>query len=150
MTNMANRDYENCLLGSMLLDPSIVNDVMMTVTGNALVFGNNKAIFDAITDLVSHGKPVDVLTVSDKSGVDMVTLSNLTDNIPSGANAIFYAEKINKLYMAREAKRNLIAAAEQIYDENVVDVVSQLDSNLNAITSQRPFSGNQIRQQQAS
>lgn len=133
---MANKDYEDCLLGSMLLDPSIVNDVMMAVTGDALVFGRNKQVFEAIVDLASHGQPIDILTVSDKSKVDMVTLSTLTDNIPSGANAVFYAEKLNKLYMAREAKRSLAYAAEQISEDNVSDIVGKLDNHLNTITSQ--------------
>lgn len=136
MTNATNKDYEDCLIGSMLLDPSIINDVMMTVTANAFVFGNNKQVFEAITDLASHGQPIDFLTVSDKAKVSPVVISSYTDNIPSGANAVFYAEKLNNMYMARETKRNLLAAAEQIYEENVVDVVSQLDSNLDAITSQ--------------
>lgn len=136
MTNMTNKNYEDCLLGSMLLDPSVVNDVMLSVTSNAFVFGQNRQVFEAITDLVSHGKPVDILTVSDKSKVDMVTISSFTDNVPSGANAVFYAEKLNNLYMAREAKRSLAYAAEQIGEENVSGVVSQLDAQLNAITSQ--------------
>ena len=133
---MANKDYEDCLLGSMLLDPSIVNDVMMAVTGDALVFGRNKQVFEAIVDLVSHGQPVDVLTVSDKSKVDMKSLSALTDNLPSGANAVFYAEKLNKMYMAREAKKSLAYAAEQIGEDNVSEIVGQLDNHLNSLTSQ--------------
>ena len=136
MANVTNKEYEECLLGSMFLDPSIINDVMMTVTSEAFTFGYNKQIFEAITDLASHGQPVDILTVADKSKVNVAVISALTDVVPSSANAIFYAEKLNKMYMAREAKRNLLAAAEQICDENVVDVVSQLDSSLNTITTQ--------------
>lgn len=132
---MANKDYEDCLLGSMLLDPSVVNDVMMNVSENAFVFGRNKQIFSAIVDLVSHGQPVDVLTISDKSNVDMKTIGALTDVVPSGSNAVFYAEKLNKLYMAREAKKSLLSAVEELGDENVTDVVCQLDNSLNAITS---------------
>ncbi|MCQ2081688.1 MAG: hypothetical protein MJZ11_08510 [Lachnospiraceae bacterium] len=136
MTNVANKNYEDCLLGSMILDPSVINDVMITVTSGAFVFGRNKQIFEVLTDLASHGQPIDMLTVSDKAHVEMKTLAALTDNLPFGFNAVAYAEKLNKMYMARETKKNLIAAAEQICDENVVEVVSQLDSNLNTITTQ--------------
>lgn len=135
MATLANKEYESVVIGSMLLDPSVINDVMMTVTPDAFVFGKNRAVFEAITDLASHGQPVDLLSVSGKSKVDMLALSEYTSEVFTSSSAVFYAEKVNKMYMAREAKKSLLSAVEELGDENVTDVVGQLDNSLNAITS---------------
>ena len=59
-------EAEKALLGSILLSPDSMFDVIDVVTRNSFYAEKHAMIFDAIEDLMHRKEPVDLLTVTGK------------------------------------------------------------------------------------
>lgn len=113
-----NLDAEMAFLGSIMLRPDAIYEVMDIVSPNSLYFEKHKLIFEAMLDLFSKREPIDILSLTsrlkEKGLLERVGgttfLTELTTTVPSSANVKHYAEIIRKKFMMRE----LIAASEHI------------------------------------
>lgn len=118
-------EAEKALLGSILLSPDSMFDVVDVVTRNSFYAEKHAMIFDAIEDLMHRKEPVDLLTVTgklrDKKELEQVGgapyLSDLLSLVGSASNMKYYAELVRK----KELLRRLIEASTHIgelaYDE---------------------------------
>ncbi|GMQ95220.1 MAG: replicative DNA helicase [Patescibacteria group bacterium] len=121
-----NIDSEKALLGSIMLKPESMYDIMDVVDGKSFYSGKHKAIFGAMTELFSKREPIDLLSLSvrlkEKKLLEQVGgntfLTGLVNAVPSAANIKHYAQIVQKKHVLR----NLIEAADHIselgYDEN--------------------------------
>jgi replicative DNA helicase len=104
------QEAEQGVLGSMLINPELIDILAMDLKPSDFFFSYNQAVYKAITDLRAKERSVDVLTVSDEIG----TLDNgepalpyvvdLHRNTPSAANAKEYV----RIVQARSVDRDLI------------------------------------------
>ncbi len=120
-----NVESEQALLGSIMLRPEALVDIMDILKPEAFYTDKHKTIFDAMVKLYEKREPIDLLTLSSKlkeSGdLDriggMSYLTEIVNTVPSSSNAEHYAAIISKKHTARR----LIDAAEHIskisYDE---------------------------------
>lgn len=120
-----NLDAERALLGSVMLKPDAMHDIIDVVSPDAMYAEKHRLIFTAILELFSKSEPIDLLTLSgklkDQGLLDQVGgnsyLAELVNVVPSAANAKHYAEIVQTKYMMR----SLIEAADEIsamsYDE---------------------------------
>lgn len=128
-------DAEMAFLGSIMLRPEVLYDVMDAVSRDSFYSDKHRIIFEAMIELFGKSEPIDLLTLSsklkerkllDKVGASSY-LSELVNSVPSSSNAEHYARIIQKKHLMRQ----LIEASESIsslgYDESQ-DLEELLDS----------------------
>ena len=85
-------DAERAVIGSMLIDPEIVRDVLMTVSSKDFLNPANRLIFQTARALFQTGGPVDAVTIRDRIGPDYNGyMMELMDITPTSANWREYA-----------------------------------------------------------
>jgi len=103
-------DSEMAFLGSIMLRPEALHDIMDIVSIESFYAEKHRIIFQAMLDLLSKGNPIDLLSLSnrlkDLSKIDQAGgasyLAELVQVVPSSANIKFYAETVQKKYMMRK------------------------------------------------
>lgn len=120
-----NIDSERALLGSIMLRPEAIHEIMDIIRPDAFYSEKHRIIFQAISELFSKSEPIDLLTLSsrltEKNQLEQIGgtnyLTELVNLVPSSANAEHYAEIVQKKFIMRQ----LIEASEHIsllgYDE---------------------------------
>ncbi len=113
-----NLEAERALLGSIMLRPDAMYEVMETLTPASFYSEKNRVIFDTMLELFTKRNPTDMLTVAsrltEKSVLEEMGgnsyLAELVNSVPSASNAKFYGDLIQKKSIAR----NIIASADYI------------------------------------
>ncbi|MEK7514640.1 MAG: replicative DNA helicase [Patescibacteria group bacterium] len=128
-----NLDAEKALLGSIMLRPDAIHEILDTVTPHVFYSEQHRIIFEVMLELFSKNTPIDLLSLSsrlkEKNLLDGVGgasyLADLTAIVPSSSHIEHYGAMVRKKYMMRK----LIEASEHIsllgYDE-----VKELDEVL--------------------
>jgi replicative DNA helicase len=129
------KDAELAVLGSILLRPESIYEIMDTVRPHCFYFDRNRIVFETMLELNHKHIPIDIISLSErlkeKSLLEQIGgssyLTELTDLIPSASNIRHYASTIQKKFLMRE----LIKASEDItqlgYNEKA-DIEETLDS----------------------
>ena len=140
-------DAEMAFLGSVMLRPEVLYDVMDAVNSESFYSDKHRIIFEAMLELFRKSEPIDLLTLSAKlKEKDLLEkiggssyLSELVNSVPSSSNAEHYARIIQKKHLMRQ----LIEASEQVsvlgYDESQ-DLEELLDNAEKAIFKVTNFS----------
>jgi replicative DNA helicase len=111
-------EAEKALLGSIMLRPDVVFDVLDSINPDSFYSERHKVIFKAMLDLASKREPIDLLTVTTKlreqkelEGIGGTPyVSELLNTVPSATNVDYYAEIVRK----KAVLRNLINASNHI------------------------------------
>ncbi|HEY4517654.1 MAG TPA: replicative DNA helicase [Candidatus Paceibacterota bacterium] len=130
-----NVESEKALLGSIMLKPEGMHDIIDIVSSDAFYAEKHRIIFNVMLELFGKGDPIDLLSLSsrlkERNQLDHAGgssyLSEMVNVVPSSSNLKHYAELVQKKYMMR----SLIEAADEIsqlgYDESR-DLEEVLDS----------------------
>jgi replicative DNA helicase len=113
-----NLDAEMALLGSVMLRPDAIYEIMDIVRVDSFYFDKHRIIFEAMLELFSKHQPIDLLSLSsrlkEKGLLERIGgttfLTELSSVVPSSANIKHYADIVRKKFMMRE----LIEASEYI------------------------------------
>ncbi|MEK7135487.1 MAG: replicative DNA helicase [Patescibacteria group bacterium] len=111
-------EAEMALLGSIMLRPDAIYEVMDIVTPLSFYFEKHRTIFEAMLELFGKHQPIDLLSLSsrlkEKDLLERIGgttfLTELTAAVPSSANIKHYAEIVMKKFMMRQ----LIDASEHL------------------------------------
>jgi len=111
-------EAEMALLGSVMLRPDAIYEIMDIVSPVSFYFEKNRIIFETMLELFGKHQPIDFLSLSsrlkEKNQLERIGgntfLTELTAMVPSSANVKHYAEIVLKKFMMRE----LIEASEFI------------------------------------
>jgi len=106
------------LLGSVMLRPDAIYEIMDIVTPLSFYFEKHRTIFEAMLELFGKHQPIDLLSLSsrlkEKELLERIGgttfLTELTSAVPSSANIKHYAEIVMKKFMMRQ----LIEASEHL------------------------------------
>ena len=101
---------EQAVIGSMLIDPSCIPEVLKEARSNHFYNRTNKEIFETIFAMFNYGQTIDVVTVMEQMGVRGVFhedttrgyLLNLMDMTPTAANVSEYVAIIRDKALQRE------------------------------------------------
>jgi replicative DNA helicase len=113
------KEAERSVLGAMLRDNFVINDVQQILSGAAdFYFDAHQKIYQAVTDLYGDGHPVDMIILGDKLKTlkqfeDVGKedyLAELWETAPTAANAEYYA----RIVRDKAITRNLIHATTEI------------------------------------
>lgn len=126
-----NLEAEEAVIGSILIDPSVVNDVMEVLRSSDFYSKKHQAIFAAMEKLYERGDPVDVLSVCEelkRSGQmkfvgSELDVARLAEAVPTSAHVMHYAKIVLDKSILRsliEAGRNIVESA---YEEREVDEI---------------------------
>ena len=140
-----NLDSEMALLGSIMLRPEALPEIMDILRPDAFYSDKHKTVFLAMVHLYDKREPIDLLTLSSKlkeSGdLDriggMSYLTELVNTVPSSSNAEHYAAIVEKKYTMRK----LIEAAEHIeklgYEEEseLAETLDKAEKKIYEVTS---------------
>src|SRR5437588_2032824 len=94
------RDAERCLLGGLLRDNVVINDVVNLVQTENFYFDAHQKIFQGILDLNNKANPVDLVTLAEwlreQKFIEDVGgyayLGGLWEAAPTAANVEYYAK----------------------------------------------------------
>lgn len=111
-------EAEMALLGSIMLRPDAIYEIMDIVTVQSFYFEKHHTIFEAMLELFGKHQPIDLLSLSsrlkEKDLLERVGgasfLTELSSSVPSSANIKHYAEIVMKKFMMRQ----LIEASEHL------------------------------------
>ena len=140
-----NIESEKALLGSIMLRPEALAEIMDILRPEAFYADKHKTIFEAMMHLYEKREPIDLLTLSSKlkESVDldriggMSYLTEMVNSVPSSSNAEHYATIISK----KHTMRRLIEAAEHISkisydDENEIEeLLDKAEKKIYEVTS---------------
>lgn len=106
------------LLGSIMLRPDAIYEIMDIVTVQSFYFDKHKTVFEAMLELFAKHQPIDLLSLSsrlkEKDLLERIGgttfLTELSSAVPSSANVKHYAEIVMKKFMMRQ----LIDASEHL------------------------------------
>lgn len=136
---------EKAVLGSIMLRPEAIFEIFDIVNADSFYAERHRKIFDTMLELQSQGKPIDILSLSnrlqERGMIDQVGgksyLAELTESVPSSANVKYYSEIVQK----KSLMRGLITAADEIsilgYDEtrDVEELLDIAEKKVFAVTN---------------
>ena len=126
---------EQAIIGSMLIDPACVPDVVNKVRAEEFYIQANREIFETIFSMFSFGKEIDPVTVMDqmkvrgvfREGTTQQYLMEVMNLTPTAANVLKYAAIVRDQALLR----NLQKAADEI-QSLVAEGTGEADSVLEA------------------
>ena len=115
-----NLDSEKALLGSIMLRPETMNEIVDAISPDAFYAEKHRIIYNTILELFAKNTPIDLLSLSSRLKEKNLLLavggasylSGFVESVPSSTNAVHYAEIVQRKYMMRR----LIEAASMIGD----------------------------------
>jgi len=140
---------EAAVIGSMIVDPRCIGDVIEILDREAFYHTEHQLIFDAIVALYerNRGEGIDGVLVRDEldrhgqldqiGGLDY--LRRVMETVPSAANVVYYAEIVREKMLLRET----IAAATEIlnnaYDESgtASEKLDEAERRIFSVTNKR-------------
>lgn len=109
-----NLEAEQALLGCLLLDPEVQNEIIPTLRSDDFYDERHKNIFNSMNELNRLNQPVDLVTVMDNldkngvlnssGGLDYIT--GLTSVMPSAANYAKYYDLVKRDSLLRKLIKN--------------------------------------------
>ena len=144
-------DAEQAVLGSILIDPSCINEVITLVKEEYFYLPGHRAIYHTLLSMTNDNLRIDFVTLLDRlkkedlyekaGGKNYIT--DIVQSVPSSANVLTYVAIVRERYYARA----LIVASRQIITdatENIMDAGKLLETaeqRIYEIREGRSFSG---------
>ena len=134
--NLENHEYESALLGCILLDNRVMDEIQI----NSAIFDNQlcRNTFKEIENIRAKRAVADIVTVSQAMRDQAAFIAGLTSYVPSAANARFYYDELAEL--ARRRRLSSLArelGEEAINADSSSSIFSFLDKSLSEIANIR-------------
>lgn len=138
-------DAEQATLGSIMLNPQALNEIVDLVQAETFYSEKHRIIFKAMIDLFSKNEPIDLLSLStslkNREQLEQiggrVYLTDLTNSVPASTNVKHYA----KIVYRKNLMRKLIEAGEHLSnvgfsesDEDVETIMDEAEKKVFSIT----------------
>ncbi len=138
-------EAERALLGSIMLRPEVMYDVMDIVQKPMFYSEKHRIMWNNMAELHNKNTPIDLLSLSnklkEKNELEMIGgmsyLTEVVNSVPSSTNAVYYAQIVQKKYMMRQ----LIEASEHIgnlgFDESgeLEEVLDKAEKKIFEVTN---------------
>ena len=140
-----NIDAERALLGSIMLRPVALNDIVDSISEDDFYVQKHKVIFRSMMELSRVGDPIDLVSVSDKlSNLNLLEqaggisyLNEIANTVPSSTNIEYYAKTV----AGKSLLRKLILAGDYVTNlgfeeaEEIETILDQAEKKIFEITS---------------
>ncbi len=138
-------DAEQATLGSIMLNPSALNDIIDIFQAETCYSEKHRIIFKAMIDLFSKNEPIDLLSLSttlkNRGQLEQIGgrsyLTDLTNCVPASTNVKHYAKIVYKKSLMRkliEAGEHLSTVGFSETDTDVETIMDEAEKKVFAIT----------------
>lgn len=137
-------EAESGLLGSCLIDNSIIGDLVQNITPDHFFSPANKAIYEEAVKLWEEGQKFDLITftqtLNDKHVLDKVGgvsyVTSLFTSVPNGSNAEYYKEILRDKYLLRKIISYCSIAESKAYNtqDDVEGLLAEVQSKILALS----------------
>jgi replicative DNA helicase len=140
---------EAAVLGSMILEPMCIGQVIGTLTTDSFYRHEHQMVFSALLDLYQNHKSevIDGLVLRDelerRKQIDAIGgvkyLQDLVDSVPSAANVLYYANIVSEKALLRELIDAAGSMLDQAYDQSdeVSAVLDEAERRVFAVTEKK-------------
>lgn len=127
-------ELEEAILGAIMLEKDAIEDVISILQPESFYHDSHQKIYSTILKLYNLNKPIDILTVMnhlrDSKELEDVGgpayLSQLTNNVASGAHIQFHAQIVHEKHIKREMIRVSTEISNKSFDDSI-DIESLID-----------------------
>lgn len=136
---------EISLIGSMCLDGKKIPEVTAIIKSADLFQPDHQLIFTALADMNAKSQPIDFVTLRDymelqgtlKKAGGIQHIVDLAENVPSSANAVYYAQIVRDKAIRRKLIQTHSQAVADAYDptKTLIKLVDGLDYQLGQVKS---------------
>ncbi len=141
-----NIDAEKALLGSIMLRPLGLNEIMDSVHADSFYVEKHRLIYQGMLELARKNEPIDLVSLTailrEQGFLDAIGgssyLSELTGNVPSSTNIEYYANLVAR----KSTLRNLISAGDTIVElgfneaDEIENVLDEAEKKVMSVTGQ--------------
>lgn len=133
-----NLEYEKLILGAMLIDNTVIDDVIAKISAEDFFSLDFQEIFNKICENYRDYGEANILTVCTSSPKNLSsTIAGLTNDISTSANIEFYIKQVLEYSKKRKQKRILQEQLERLEKgENVDDNIHNTDSAITGLMKQ--------------
>jgi replicative DNA helicase len=118
-------DAELAVLSSILIDNPMLNEVIPISPPEMFYKASGKKVLTAMQTMSERGEPIDLVTLKAQLVMDGTLqdvggesfLCRIADELPSGANAIYYANIVREKHIARQMLNMSMELASKCYAE---------------------------------
>ena len=120
-------DFEEAILGALLVEPDCVDEVMEDLPGdNCFYSEKNRMVYRAIKKLYNAHNPIDLYTVSDQLRKDKnleavggpVFLADLSAKVSAAANTEYHTKIVKQKFIQRELITASLKILKESFDES--------------------------------
>jgi len=130
-SNLYNKDYEECLLGCMILDNSCIDAVQSKIKPEYFFYETYRKVYTAILELCNSHHVVDFISLSNLcKEVPVSTIAALTNNVSTASTFEYYTEQITNLYLSRSVYNLCKNAVQSMNGQNITEVLGLMDSEI--------------------
>jgi len=130
----AHLEAEEAVLGAVLLEPSVIDDVLAHMQPEDMFAAKHRTIFVAMAELHQEGQPIDLVTLTaklqDKQQLSEVGgvgyLTDLATSTPTAANVVHYAQRVREAAIERRAMQRMRRLLNEAAAGNAAELVSEL------------------------
>lgn len=136
MEKLTNLQAEQSILGSLLLDSSLVYKLKeKSIKVSDFYYEYNKIILKVIRKLNQENKPIDLITITEElkaigkleacGGINYIT--SLSTIVPTVRNIEYYIDIVRELSLKRNVDREIVSISEDIEVMELSDIVNVMD-----------------------
>lgn len=149
-------EAESGLLGSCLIDNSIIGDLVQNITPDHFFSPANKAIYEEAVTLWSEGQKFDLITftqtLNDKHVLDRVGgvsyVTSLFTSVPNGSNAEYYKEILKDKFILRNIISSCSQAVNKAYgtQNEVQELLADVQSQVLALSDNKASASQSMKE----
>jgi len=138
-------ETEKALLGSIMLKPDALNEILDTIGKQHFYAHKHAQIFEVILELFNKGNPIDILSLShrlrEKKLIDQIGgnsyLTELIEATPSASNISHYADILYKKYLMRQLidASHFIASLGYAEEQDIEELLDQAEKHIFSVTN---------------
>ena len=129
-----NLEAEQSVLGSILIKPECIEEVIEHVNADSFYLPQHNAIFSSMMVMYSNSKAIDPVIIADALAKDgkydeaggRDYLLQLAQSVPSTANVVYYAKIVKEQYYLRQLVSNGPAKVSEVIVNDVYTKLAQI------------------------
>lgn len=133
-------EAEEGVLGCLLLDPNLLNDIAGKIGSSSFYNLRHKTIYDAMAEMFADRQPIDLITLQQKlkdAGTleqvgGIARLSELQDSVPSAANLTYYLDIVQEKSILRKLLKTCAEVSGKVYSHegSASDLLSEVEREI--------------------
>jgi|WetSurMetagenome_2_1015567.scaffolds.fasta_scaffold01488_24 replicative DNA helicase len=123
------QEYEKYIIGIMLLYNDVIDDIKSNIREQYFYFDKNRLLYRKIIELYDNNKCCNILILQQSlPDFDASYIADLTNNIISSSNYMFYVKEVKNLYKERKYLNDIGKINENIENKTIDERLADADN----------------------